>query len=250
MDNENEKRMSFIEHLDELRSRIIKCLIPVFVFSCISYIFVKQILGYAIKPVGKVVFLSPQEAFFSYLILAFFIGLFLSSPIIIFQIWRFISAGLLKHERKNLLIYGLISFLLFLVGISFAFFLILPIGVKFFLSFGTDFLQPMISVSRYISFAGMVLLGFGIVFELPVVILFLTQVGWVSTLTLRRNRKYAILLIFIISAVMTPSPDILSQLLMAGPLLLLLEISIWLSVLLAWRKRKREKVKDLSNFKP
>lgn len=231
--------MGFIEHLEELRSRMIKCLITVFVFSCVSYLFVRQILGYAIKPVGKVVFLSPQEAFFSYLILAFFIGVFLSSPVIIFQIWRFISTGLLKHERKPLLIYGFISFLLFVVGIVFAFFLILPIGVKFLLSFGTDFLQPMISVSRYISFAGMVLLGFGIVFQLPIVILFLTQVGWVSTLTIRRNRKYAILLIFITSAVMTPSPDVLSQLLMAGPLLLLLEISIWLAVLLEWKRRKR-----------
>lgn len=239
MDNENGTRMGFIEHLEELRSRMIKCLMTVFVFSCVSYLFVMQILGYAIKPVGKVVFLSPQEAFFSYFILAFFIGLFLSSPVIIFQIWRFVSTGLLKQERKFLLIYGFISFLLFVVGIIFAFFLILPVGVKFLLSFGTDFLQPMISVSRYISFVGMVLLGFGIVFQLPIVILFLTQVGWVSTLTIRRNRKYAILLIFITSAVMTPSPDVLSQLLMAGPLLLLLEISIWLAVLLEWRRRKR-----------
>jgi sec-independent protein translocase protein TatC len=236
MYNENEKRMSFIEHLEELRSRIIKCVITVFVFSCISYVFVKQILSYAIKPVGKVVFISPQEAFFSYIILAFFIGLFISSPIIIFQIWRFVSAGLLRHERRALLIYGPISFLLFILGVAFAFFIILPIGVRFLLGFGTDFLQPMISISRYISFAGMLLLGFGIVFQLPLVILFLTQVGWVSTISLRRNRKYAILLIFIISAMMTP-PDVITQILMAGPILLLLEVSIWLAVLAERKKR-------------
>lgn len=236
MSGENEKRMSFIEHLEELRLRIIKCLVSVFVFSCICYVFVKQILGYVIKSVGQVVFLSPQEAFFSYFILAFFMGLFISSPIIIFQVFRFVWAGLLKHERRYLLIYVPISFLLFILGIAFAFFVILPIGIRFLLSFGTDFLTPMISVSRYISFVGMLLLGFGIVFQLPLVILFLTQVGWVSSLSLRRNRKYAVLLTFIISAIMTP-PDILSQFLMAIPILLLLEVSIWLVVFLEWRKK-------------
>jgi len=240
MCNENEKRMSFIEHLEELRSRIIKCIITVFVFSCISSLFIKQILGYAVKPIGKVVFISPQEAFFSYFILAFFIGLFLSSPIIIFQIWRFISAGLLKKERKYLLIYIPISFLLFVGGVAFAFFVIFPTCIRFLLSFGTDFLHPMITVSRYLSFMGMFLLGFGIVFQLPIVILFITQIGWVSTTVLRRNRKYAILLIVIISAVMTPSPDAFSQILMALPLVLLLEISIWLAVLVEWKRGKRK----------
>ncbi|MEW6095570.1 MAG: twin-arginine translocase subunit TatC [bacterium] len=238
--------MSFIEHLEELRSRIIKCVITVFVFSCISYLFVKQILAYAVKPVGKFVFLSPQEAFFSYLILTLFMGLFLSSPIIIFQIWRFVCAGLLRHERKYLLIYGPISFILFVGGMTFAFFLILPIGVRFLLSFGTDFLQPMISISRYISFAGMLLLGFGIVFQLPLAILFLTQVGLVSTLALRRNRKYAILLTFIISAILTP-PDVLSQILMALPILLLLEISIWVAVLVE-HKRVKRKIESTKRF--
>lgn len=231
--------MSFIEHLEELRSRMIKCFITIFVFFCISYPFVKQILGYVVKPVGNVVFTSPQEAFFSYIILSFFIGLFLSSPIIIFQIWRFVSVGLLRYERKYLLICGPISFILFVLGIIFAFFTILPITVRFLLGFQTDFLQPMISVSKYISFMGMLLLGFGIVFQLPLVILFLTQIGLVSTLTLRRNRKYALLLIFIISAVMTPSPDVFSQFLMAGPLLLFLELSIWIAVLIEHRRLKR-----------
>jgi len=239
---ENEKRMSFIEHLEELRSRIIKCLITIFIFFCLSYSFVKQILGYVVKPVGNVVFTSPQEAFFSYLILSFFIGLFLSSPVIIFQIWRFVSVGLLRHERKYLLICGPISFILFICGITFAFFAILPITVRFLLGFQTDFLQPMISVSKYISFTGMLLLGFGIVFQLPLVILFLTQIGLVKTLTLRRSRKYIILLIFIISAVMTPSPDVFSQLLMAGPLLLFLEVSIWIAVLVERRRLKKNKI--------
>ncbi len=237
---ENEKRMSFIEHLEELRTRIIKCLITVFVFSCISYLFIKQILGYIIKPIGKVIFISPQEAFFSYLVLAVFAGVFFSSPIIIFQVWRFISAGLLKKERKYLLIYIPISFFLFVSGVAFAFFVIFPTCIRFLLSFGTDFLQPMITISRYISFAGMFLLSFGVVFQLPIVILFLTQMGWVSTLVFRRNRKYAILIMVVISAIMTPSPDVFSQILMAVPLLLLLEISIWLAVLLERRRLKKE----------
>lgn len=240
---ENEKKMSFIEHLEELRIRIIKCLITVSVFSCISYLFIKQILGYVVKPIGKVVFISPQEAFFSYIGLALFTGVFFSSPIIIFQIWRFVSTGLLKKEKKYLLIYIPISFLLFVGGVTFAFFIILPTCLQFLLGFGTDFLQPMITVSRYISFAGVFLLSFGVVFQLPIVILFLTQMGWVSTTVLRRNRKYVILLIVIISAVMTPSPDVFSQILMAVPLLLLLEISIWLAVLLERRRLKGRREK-------
>ncbi|MEW6621471.1 MAG: twin-arginine translocase subunit TatC [bacterium] len=239
MDNENGNKMSFIEHLEELRIRIIKCLISVFVFFCISYFFSKQILGYVVKPIGKVVFISPQEAFLSYMFLSFWVGLFVSSPIILFQIWRFMATGLLKHERKSLLIYAPISFFLFACGVAFAFFVVLPIGVKFLLGFQTDFLEPMITVSRYISFAGMFLLGFGIVFQLPIVILFLTQVGWLSTLSLRHNRKYAILLIFIISAIFTP-PDVISQILMAIPLVFLLEISTWIAVLFE-RKKRREK---------
>lgn len=233
--------MDFIEHLEELRSRIIKCLITIFVFFCLSYFFVKPILGYMVKPVGNVVFTSPQEAFFSYLILSFFMGLFLSSPVIIFQIWRFVSAGLLRHERRYLLVCGPISFILFVLGIVFAFFTILPITLRFLLGFQTDFLQPMISISKFISFVGMLLLGFGIVFQLPLIILFLNHIGLVSTVTLRRNRKYAILLIFIISAVMTPSPDVLSQFLMAGPLLLFLEVSVWIAVFVEHRKRKKRK---------
>lgn len=243
MDNDNEKKMSFIEHLEELRSRIIKCLMTIAVFICISSLFVKQILSYAVKPVGKLVFISPQEALFSYFGIAFFIGLFLSSPVIIFQIWRFVSTGLLKHERKYLLIYVPISFLLFISGIAFAFFVILPVGVKFLLlGFKTDFLEPMISVSQYISFAGMFLLGFGIVFQLPIVILFLTQIGLISSSLLRRNRKYSLLIIVTISAIITPTVDILSLMLMTIPLLLLFEVSIWLAILVEWKKRRKQTI--------
>ena len=152
-------------------------------------------------------------------------------PVIIYQIWKFVNPGLLKIERHYL--YWIIpgSYLLFVTGITFAFFAVLPVGMKFLLSYGAENIQPMLSVSAYVSFVMSFLLVFGIVFQLPLVILLLTKLGVVTPEWLVTNRKYAILGIFILSGILTPGPDIFSQFLMAIPTLLLYELSILISKL-------------------
>ena len=234
----SDRRLPLVEHLEELRKRIIICLVSVFILALLSYFYAETILALLMKAVGELVFIAPQEAFIAYLKIALFSGLFLSLPVILYQVWKFVSAGLLCKERKYLLIYGPLSFLLFLVGAAFSYQVVLPLGLKFLIDrYSTATLQPMISVSKYISFVGMFLLAFGIVFELPLVILFLVKIGLVSPQSLRRRRKEVIAITFILAAVMTP-PDIFTQILLAIPILLLYEISLWTAVVVNRRKTR------------
>lgn len=220
-----DKRLSLVEHLDEFRARLLKSVVFVIVVSCLFYGCVEKVFPYLTKGIDKLIFIAPAELFLSYIKIAFFGGLFLSSPFVIYQIWKFISVGLRKNERKWIMLFGPMSFLFFITGACFGYFIIMPIGLKFLLGFATDFISPMITVSRYISFVGILTLAFGIIFELPIVILFLTKVGLVTPTFLSTKRRHAIVLIFITAALLTP-PDIITQTLMAIPLLLLYEISI------------------------
>lgn len=220
--------LTLVDHLSELRHRIIISIVSIFFGAVLSYFVIKRIMNLLIIPIGNLVFIAPQEAFITYIKLAIISGVFVALPVILFQVWRFVSVGLEQNERKYIIVYGPFSFILFLAGAAFAYFIILPLGIKFLLGFATDSLQPMISLKNYISFAGMLLLAFGVVFEMPLVILFLTKINLVSTEFLRKKRKYVIVFIFILAAVLTP-PDIVTQLLMAGPLILLYEISIILA---------------------
>jgi sec-independent protein translocase protein TatC len=178
-----------------------------------------------IKPAGKLVFIAPQEAFIANIKIALFGGLFLASPFVTYQIWRFVSAGLKRNEMKYTLIFGPLSFLFFLLGIAFGYFIIVPIGIKFLLGFATELVTPMLTISKYISFVGMLTLAFGVVFQLPVVSLFLTKLGIITPYFLSSKRRYAVVFIFLLAAVLTP-PDIITQCLMAVPLLVLYEIGI------------------------
>ena len=226
----SEKKFTLAEHLEELRSRILKSIAAIIVISCIFYSFVDKIFPHLVKPVGGVVFIAPQEAFLARVKIAFFGGLFLASPIILYQIWRFISGGLHKNERKYTLLFGPVSFVFFIMGASFGYGIIVPIGIKFLLGFATEFIKPMISISRYISFIGMLTLAFGLVFQLPLISLFLTKIGIVTPQLLSKKRKHAIVCIFILAAMLTP-PDVITQSLMAVPLLILYEIGIIFSKL-------------------
>ncbi|MDP8212963.1 MAG: twin-arginine translocase subunit TatC [Candidatus Zapsychrus exili] len=220
-----QKKSTLIDHLGELRSRIIKSIILILIITCSAFTFIKSLLPTLIKPVGKLIFIAPGEAFAVNIKVAFFCGLFLSSPFILYQIWQFVSAGLNKQERKYIRIFGPLSFLFFVAGTSFCFFIIVPISIKFLLGFATDIMTPMITASKYISFVGTLTLAFGIVFELPLVALFLTKVGLITPKLLIQKRKYTIVIIFIMSALLTP-PDVITQCLMAIPLLVLYEIGI------------------------
>ena len=163
---------------------------------------------------------------FFYLKLALVCGVLIASPVLFHQIWRFIAPGLYHHEKKVLLPFTVISSLCFLGGGAFGYFVVFPPAFKFLIGYSSDFLEPMPAVSEYFSLAIRLLLAFGVVFELPVLMVFLAKVGIVNKAFLQKHRKYALLIAFIIAAILTPTPDVVNQLLMAGPLIVLYEISI------------------------
>ncbi|MCI5121818.1 MAG: twin-arginine translocase subunit TatC [Candidatus Electrothrix sp. AUS4] len=163
---------------------------------------------------------------FFYLKLALVAAVLLACPVIFHQIWRFIAPGLYQHEKKLLLPFSLISTFCFLGGAAFGYFVVFPPAFRFLISYSSEFLDPMPAVSEYFSLALRLLLAFGVIFELPVFMVFLAKIGTVNAAFLTKNRKYAFLIAFIIAAIVTPTPDVVNQLLMAGPLLVLYEISI------------------------
>ena len=222
----NPDDLSFWGHLDELRSRLIKSFIAVVVAACLFYPYVDPFLAFLIKPVGKVVFTSPADAFVVRLMLLICGGVVLALPVIIYQLWQFAAAGLKENEKKYIRFFAPASFFLFVVGCVFGYWVIIPVGMKFLLSFATDSIVPMITLPNYISFIVTLVLAFGLCFQLPLVLLFLAKIGIVTPAFLVQKRKHAIVLILIASAILTPSPDAISQILMAGPLLVLYELGV------------------------
>lgn len=223
------KDIPILAHIEELRSRLIKCAFCVLICGALVYHYNEIILAFVAKPVGKLVFIEPTEAFVTYVKVAFWGGLFLASPYCIFQIWRFVGAGLKPNEKRYAYLFFPASFLLFVIGAVFGFIVIISVGMRFLLSFGTNFMTPMISISKYVSFVGAMTLAFGIVFQLPLVMLLLTKIGLLTPSILSSKRRYVTVAIFIASGILTPSPDIFSQLAMAIPLLFLYEIGLILS---------------------
>ncbi|MHC1728707.1 MAG: twin-arginine translocase subunit TatC [Syntrophobacteraceae bacterium] len=233
---EEEAKMPLFQHLEELRNRLFICVLAVGFGFVISYIFSGKIFEILMMPwinampegqSAKLIYTAPHEAFFVYMKVAFISGTLLSAPIIIWQIWKFIAPGLYENEKKYMVPVIFFTSACFLGGAAFGYFVVFPVGFKFFASFASDFITPMMRTSEYLSFANKLLLCFGLAFELPVFAFFLAKLGILSSDFLKRKRKMAIVLIFIAAAVLTPSPDVLSQLLMAGPLLVLYEISVW-----------------------
>jgi sec-independent protein translocase protein TatC len=215
-----------LRHLDELRKGLVYSAAAIFICSIAAYSKVNLIIEDIARPVGKLYFLSPFEAFWCQIQIAFFLGFFLSLPVVLFQLWNFIQKGLLPKEKRSVLLITIISFLLFASGASFCYFLILPVGVKFLLSTGSDVVIPMLSISRYLFFVVGMVFSFGMVFELPLVIGFMVKAGFLKAQTLIKQWRFCVVIIFIAAAVLTPGPDIFSQLLMAGPLLILYAVSI------------------------
>jgi len=240
-----EEKQTFIEHLEELRKRLIIALIAVGIGFGICYIFAKEIFQLLMIPLIKVlpagasmIFTSLPEAFFTYLKVALLAGIFVASPVVLYQIWLFVAPALYSHEKKYAIPFVIFSTFLFVGGAAFGYFVVFPFGFKFFMSFATDFIQPAPKLKEYLSFCSMLLLTFGLVFELPLFIFFLAKLGVVDARMLSRNRRYVILGIFIIAAILTP-PDVVTQLMMAGPLLVLYEASIWIAKIFG-RKREEE----------
>lgn len=222
----------FLSHLEELRKRLIACAIAVGVGFVISYIFSERLFRILISPLmavmgegERLIFTNLPEMFLTYLKTAFIAAILLVAPVIFYQLWMFIAPGLYQHEKKFAVPFVIFSTILFVGGALFGYFVVFPFGFKFFLGFANESIQALPSVKQYFSFAVKLLFAFGIVFELPVVVFFLAKMGLVTPDFLKRKRKYALLLTFVMAAILTP-PDVITQLMMAGPLILLYEIGI------------------------
>lgn len=222
------KAMSLQEHLTELRKRLIISFASVILMACLAYYFSEDILALIIKPAGKLYYMRPTEAFFTYMKISLYAGLLASSPIIIYQIWAFIMPALTKGEKKISNFLVPVAIMLFWIGIIFSYYLVLPAAIKFFIGFATDELQPLFSIGQYLDFVVAFVLPFGLLFELPLIIMILANFNIVSSTMLRHNRKYFILLAFIIGAVVSPTPDMFSQTMMAMPMIILYEISYYI----------------------
>ena len=229
--DENDK-IPFTAHLEELRSRLITCAVAVGVGFLLSYGFKKQLFDILVAPLARamqagdtLIYTNLPEAFFTFLKVSLLSGLMVASPVIIYQFWMFVAPGLYDREKKLLVPIILLSSFFFVGGSLFGYFIVFPWGFKFFLGFASETIRPLPSMKEYLSFSSKLLLAFGLVFELPLVITFLAKLGIVSVEFLKKNRKYALLLFFAGAAILTP-PDVVTQVMMAMPLMLLYEVSI------------------------
>jgi sec-independent protein translocase protein TatC len=228
-----EEKLPLTSHLEELRKRLIICLIATGIGFCACYGLSEQIFLLLSAPLIKsmpegssFIFTGVTEAFFTYMKLAFFAGIFVASPVIIYQIWAFVAPGLYDKERRSILPFVFLAVVFFIGGTAFAYFVVFPSAFKFFLTYNTQYVKIMPSIGEYLSFSCLFLLGFGVVFELPVFIICLARLGIITHKQLQKSRKVVIIGIFIAAAILTPTPDAVNQLLMAVPMLILYELSI------------------------
>ncbi|MDK2920778.1 MAG: sec-independent protein translocase protein TatC [Desulfonauticus sp.] len=238
--------MTFTEHLEELRQRLVRCIIAIVVGFLGSYAFSKEVFNLLMQPLVRVlppnstlIFTSLPEAFFTYLKVSLVTGIFAVSPYIFYQLWQFIAPGLYENERKYLLPIAFFSGIFFIIGALFGYFIVFPFGFQFFMGFATELIRPMPTLREYFSFCVKLLFAFGLIFELPLFIFFLARLGMVTSSGLRKKRKYAILIAFVVSAILTP-PDVVTQTLMAGPLIILYELGVWIAYFFG-KKEKRAK---------
>ncbi len=242
---DDETKQPFLSHLEELRKRLIICAIAVGVGFVISYLFAERLFKILISPLMRVmpsgdrlIFTNLPEMFLTYLKTALICGILLTAPVIFYQLWMFIAPGLYQHEKKYVIPFVVFSTILFVGGALFGYFIVFPFGFRFFLGFANEYIQALPSVKQYFSFSIKLLFAFGVVFELPVVAFFLSKIGIVTPEFLKKKRKYALLLAFVMAAILTP-PDVITQLMMAGPLIILYEIGIVVAKI-AGRKKVTE----------
>ena len=252
MNDENEKKSSFVEHLTELRSRLVRSIAYLFLFFIVCYFFAENIYSFLVAPYAdavkndgldrRMIFTALHEAFITYLKVAFFAAIFVSSPIVLTQIWKFIAPGLYKNEKRALLPYLIATPTLFLLGGMLVYYLIMPLAIKFFLTFETSAglnnlpIQLEAKVNEYLSLIMRLIFAFGISFQLPVLLSLLARVGFIDSKYLKERRKYVIVIIFAVAALLTP-PDPITQIGLGIPLLILYELSI-LSVSIIEKRKK------------
>jgi sec-independent protein translocase protein TatC len=232
-----DRPMTIVEHLEELRRRLLLAFAALGVGSVVGFLFVDRVLDFLVRTIGvdRIVFFAPAEALFVRLKIALFIGVFIGLPVILYQLWAFVAVGLTQSERRMVLMLLPPSLVLFMLGAAFGLFVIMPIGIRVLLSYQTQTLQPLLAIGPTLSFVIAFVLAFGGVFQVPIVVVFLARTGVVSPATLAGTRRYAIVAIVSLAAVLTPGTDVVSQLLMAVPTYLLYELSIWMARLVAPR---------------
>src|SRR5882672_7439320 len=242
--DDGEAKMSFLEHLDELRKRIIYSAVSIFVGFLIAFIFHNELFAFVMRPLQAglpagqtLIYTEPTEAFVLHLTIAAIAGLVIALPLVMTQVWLFIAPGLYSHEKRMAIPFVTMSTIFFILGAAFSHYVVFPLTWKFFVSFSTDYLTFMPRIEPAFSLYIKMILAFGLVFQMPTIVLFLARMGVVTAGFMWRHTKYAILIIFIVAAVVTPSGDMFTQTAMATPM-----IGLYLfSILLAWMFGKRKK---------
>jgi sec-independent protein translocase protein TatC len=237
-------KMSFLEHLDELRKRLIYVVYALIAGCVVAYIFIGRIFDFIMKPMQQVLppgsylqFTSGAEPFMLYIKIGFLAGIFISSPLILWQVWKFIAPGLYTHEKKFAIPFVLMSTTFFVAGGLFSHFIAFPWTWQFFARFATDYMKFVPKIDEAFGLYTKMILGFGAIFEMPTLVFFLARMGVVSAGMLLKYFKYAFLIIFIIAAVISPGTDMMSQVVMAVPMLGLYIISIAIAFIFQ-KKRK------------
>ncbi len=249
-ENIDESKQPLIQHLVELRSRLIKSLILISVLFVVAYIFADTIYNFLVQPYAdavsgdesrRLIFTALHETFFTYLKVALFASIFIALPFILIQIWIFVAPGLYKNEKSVVVPYLIATPILFFIGAALVYYFIMPLAIKFFLSFesiggdGSLPIQLEAKVNEYLSLVMRLIFAFGLSFQLPVILTLLARMGFASSEGLRKNRKYVIVGVFAVAAILTP-PDPISQIGLGIPILILYELSIF-AVKLIERKR-------------
>jgi sec-independent protein translocase protein TatC len=247
--SDEEQKMPFTAHLEELRKRLIISLAAIGIGTFISFGFKERLfhllmrpLIHALPPGQKMIFTGLPEAFFVYLEISIIAGIILAMPVVLYETWLFVAPGLYAHERRFAAPMVILSSIFFGGGVLFAYSVVFPFAFKYLVSFETEFVRPLPAMREYMNLASALLLAFGLIFELPLVLTMLARIGVVSVQFLKKQRKYAFLLAFVAAAILTPTPDIFNQVLMAGPIIILYEISIWGAKLFG--KKREEPAKE------
>jgi sec-independent protein translocase protein TatC len=243
--SEESGKMSFLEHLDELRKRLVHIAFFIALGFCASAFFSKHIYNFLAEPLVKVlpqgtklVFMTPTAPFTTYMKVAFLGSVILTIPFTMFEVWKFIAPGLYRKEKKFVVPFLISSVFLFIGGAAFCYYQVLPNSYKFLINLGSSF-TPMIAIDEYLDLTNMVLLGFGLIFEMPVLAAFLSMFGLVSASFLWNKLKYAIIIIVIIAAILSPTGDAYNLLIWSAPMIVLYFISIGVAFLFGWRRKSK-----------
>jgi sec-independent protein translocase protein TatC len=234
-----EGQMSIVDHLEELRSRLLKSIIAITITTLAAFAFTEKIMAYLIAPAGiKPIFLRPTEMFITYFKISLMTGLIVAMPFLVYQLIQFLWPGLKGVERKYIRLIVPAATFSFVVGVLFTYYIILPFSLRYLVSFGGNLVEAQWAIGEYISFVTTLLFWSGVIFETPLIMFFLSRLGIVTPSFLSKNRKYAILIIAVVAAMITPTPDPFNMGLVMVPLLVMYETGIILSRI-AYRERTR-----------